>query len=39
MTDPQITLDTHAIQALLAGNLDATRILAQNVPKKSLRLR
>ena len=36
MTDTQITLDTHAIQALLSGDPDALRILAQNVLQKTL---
>ena len=36
MTDPQITLDAHAIQALLTGDPDAMRILAQNVLNKTL---
>ena len=36
MTDTQITLDAHAIQALLSGDPDALRILAQNVLQKTL---
>ncbi len=36
MTDTQITLDAHALQALLSGDPDALRILAQSMLQKTL---